>query len=100
MNSTVDIRSAIVNVSKGHPGALRVCCELWDYLGDLAAIDFAVMVEKGIVGVDVWYLFNDCCNRDIAALHASIMDGTSVAKLESTPGSSFYKPESEQAHAQ
>jgi hypothetical protein len=91
MNNTVDIRSAIANVSKGHPGALRVCCELWDHLGEPVMIDFALMVEKGIVGSDVWYLFNDCCNRDIAATHASVMDGTAVTKLESALGSSFYK---------
>jgi hypothetical protein len=92
MNEAYDVRSAIVNTSKGNPGALRVCFEFLEAFQEMAGLDFGLLVAKGIVGSEVWDLYK-CCNRSVTAMHESIVNDTAIGMLEGVPGSSFYKPE-------
>lgn len=91
-----DMRSVLKAVTKGNPGAMRVFFELLEQQGGLAGIDCVSLVAQGITGSEVWYLYKDCCNYDIAAFHESVMNNTAIAKLEAVPDSRFYKPKEEE----
>ncbi len=70
------VQSAIVKLSGGNPGGLRVCCELFKAgplvdpdaggmagLGPLLDLDFL-----GIYGSEIWMLYKDVCSEDITKM--------------------------------
>jgi hypothetical protein len=85
-------RAVIEAMSKRHPGAFDVSFRLIDYLKELAILDIDILLQREIVGIELYLLF-ESCNRDIAALHASLMQGTDIAQLQLCRESKFYQKE-------
>jgi hypothetical protein len=81
------------HISLRNPGALDVYFRLIDYLQELAVLDIDLLLQREIVGVELYLLFKSC-DRDIASLHASLMQGTDIVRLQSCPESKFYQKES------
>jgi len=69
------------------------------HLGELAGIDFGLLVAQGITGCEVWDPYKQC-NYSIAAFHECIMDGTAMAKLEAVPDSRFQKEQAKKYYAE
>ena len=85
------LEQILKTVSARNPGALSVCLQLIDHLDELALFDFGCLIGMKITGPDLWDLYKNCCNSDIAQLHATIMqEGAAVEKLRGVRGSSFY----------
>jgi len=77
-------------ITKRNAGAVDVFCKLIEYLQELAVFDFAMLKQQNILGSDLYDLYQ-CCNRDMAQLHAAIMQKTGSEMLKKVPGSSFYE---------
>jgi len=88
---TIDqnIVQAIVTLSKGNPGAITVATTLYETCGEGPLI---ALGELGIVGLDIWLFFKDCCGTDIVAMADALLQGRAVTMLEKCVDSSFYKP--------
>lgn len=90
---TDNAQSAIAKLSEGNPGALNVCCQLYQEtpeidpdaafggLSSLLALD-----TLGIYGAEIWMLFKDVCgqnlSRTVAVLRANQLGLLSDAKLK------------------
>ena len=85
-----ETRAILEGISKRNPGALDVCFKMMDYLQELVVFDFEMLLEMNVLGSDLYDLYAHCCERDMARLHASIMQKTAIEQLRSVRGSTFY----------
>lgn len=89
MNSTLS--DVFITVSERNLGALDICLKLHEYLQELAVFDFQVLLKEGITGSELWELYSRCCESDIPTLHAVLMQGTAIQKLQTQRDSKFYQ---------
>ncbi len=75
-------RAILEAVSKRNPGALDVAIKMMEYLQELVVIDFDVILQQDITGEELWNLYDKCCERDIAKVHAALMQNTAIPLLQ------------------
>lgn len=85
-----DVKTMLGDISKWNAGALDVCIQLMARYPGVVVFDFVRLRDSNIVGSELWYLYNDCCERDIEKLHSTIMRGQGIEMLKKVFGSSFY----------
>lgn len=56
------VEQTIINISKGNPGCMQFCFELFEKGGYEALL---MLAETGLRGSRAYQLWNDCCRRDV-----------------------------------
>lgn len=56
------VEQTIINISKGNPGCMQFCFELFEKGGYEALL---MLEETGLTGSRAYQLWNDCCSRDV-----------------------------------
>lgn len=72
LNTTGDMKEAIVQMSEGNPGAINVLIQLMK--DPMEFIDILNLDDMNMRGSQIWIAYKDHCKEDIEALRKAIRD--------------------------